>query len=85
MAVKKISGFVLIFLGVFFLTFGIFEYRKSQHPNGCILNFSKSLGGKASLAFKITVQQNQNYGIAAIAVGGIFTLAGCVFLLKVKR
>ena len=85
MTTKRISGFILIFLGAVFLTVGIFEYNKSQHPNGCVLNFSKSLGGKASFAFKKSTQQSQYYGIASVSGGVIFTLAGCVLLFKSKK
>ncbi|RLB70726.1 MAG: hypothetical protein DRH07_07990 [Deltaproteobacteria bacterium] len=85
MATKKNSGFVLILLGAVFLTVGVFEYNKSQNPNGCVLNFSKSLGGKASFAFKKSTQQSRYLGIAAISGGVIFTLTGCVLLLKSKK
>ena len=85
MAAKKISGFVLILLGVFFLTVGISEYRKSQHPNACVVDFSKSLGGKASLALKKSTDRNRYYGISAISVGGVFTIAGGILLLKTKK
>jgi hypothetical protein len=70
---------------VFFLIVGVSEYRKSQHPNACVVDFSKSLGGKASLVLKQSTDRNRYYGISAISVGGIFTLAGCTLLLKIKK
>jgi len=85
MATKRISGFVLILLGAVFLTVGIFEYNKSQHPNGCVLNFSKSLGGKASFAFKKSTQQSRYYGIASVSGGVVFTLVGWILILKPKK
>lgn len=85
MAAKRKSGFVLLLLGIILLTAGIFEYRKSRHPNVCIINFSKSLGGEASLALKKSTVRNRYYGIFTISAGGIFTLAGGVLLLKTKK
>ncbi len=85
MTIKKKIGILTLFLGVLFIVSGAFEYNKSRHPNACVLNFSKSLGGKASLAFKKTTQQTRNYGMAMIGAGAIFTFAGCALLRKTKK
>lgn len=85
MRIRKLSAAILLLLGVIFLAVGFSTYHKSQQPNGCILNFSKSLGGKASLEFKNLIQQEKYYGIATIAVGIIFTLTGGGLLFKVKK
>lgn len=85
MFTKKISGILLTFLGFVLLTAGIFQYNKSCTPNNCIVSFSKSLGGKASLAFENSIQRAKYYGIAGISVGAIFTLAGGVLILKSKK
>ena len=85
MAAKKISGFIFLLLGAVLIVSGISEYNKSRHPNACIIDFSKSLGGKASLALKKSTDRNRYCGISAISVGGIFTLAGGTLLLKTKK
>ncbi len=85
MTTRKLSAVILLSLGITFLAVGFSAYHKSQQPNGCILNFSKSLGGKASLEFKNSIQQERYYGIATIAVGIIFTLSGGVLLFKMKK
>jgi len=85
MTIKKKIAILSLFLGVIFIVSGIFEYNKSCHPNSCIVNFSKSLGGKASLALKKTTQRTRYYGIAMISAGAIFTLVGGVFLCRTKK
>ena len=85
MATKRISGFILILLGAVFIVSGILGYNKSRHPNSCVVDFSRSLGGRASLALKNSTQRNKYLGIVAISGGVIFTLAGCVLLFKSKK
>ena len=85
MAVKKISAVVLLLLGAVFIVSGLLGYNKSRHPNVCVVDFSRSLGGKASLALKNSIQRNSYLGIATISGGVIFTLAGCVLLFKSKK
>ena len=79
---KKKIGIVLIFLGVVFFAIGLNQYRKSCAPNTCIVSFSKSLGGKASMAFENSIQRVEYYGIAGMSMGVVFVLTGGVFLLK---
>ena len=85
MSTKKISGIVMVFLGIALLTAGLFQYRDSLTPNTCIISFSKSLGGKASLAFENSIQRARYYGIAGISVGAVLTLAGSVLLFKQRK
>ncbi len=85
MFTKKISGVVLTFLGIILLIAGISQYNKSRAPSTCMVSFSKSLGGKASLAFENSIQRAKYYGIAGISLGAIFTLAGSILILKPKK
>ena len=85
MATKRISGFILILLGAGFIASGVLGYNKSRHPNGCVVDFSRSLGGKASLALKNSTQRSRYLGISVISGGVVFTLAGCVLLFKSKK
>ncbi len=85
MPTKKIAGIVLVFLGAVVFTVGIFLYRKSCNPNSCIVSFSKSLGGKASMVYENSLQHDEYYGIAGIFVGGVLILAGGVFLFKSRK
>ena len=85
MAVKKIAAMVLLLLGAVFIITGILGYNKSRHPNGCVVDFSRSLGGKASLALKNSTQRSRYLGISVISGGVVFTLAGCVLLFKSKK
>ena len=85
MTAKKISGIVLLLLGIVIFVVGSYQYSKSQTPNTCIVNFTKSLGGKASMDFSDSIQRSRGYGIAGISIGVIFTLAGCVILIKARK
>ncbi|MEA3362175.1 MAG: hypothetical protein U9Q61_02745 [Thermodesulfobacteriota bacterium] len=85
MLTKKISGVVLLLLGTVLLMVGISQYNKSCTPNSCIVSFSRSLGGKASLAFENSIQRAKYYGIAGISVGAVLILAGGVLILKSKK
>lgn len=82
---KKKIGIALMFLGAVFFAIGLNQYRKSCAPNACIVSFSKSLGGKASMAFENSIQRAEYYGIAGISVGVVFVLAGGVFFLKSSK
>jgi len=85
MFTKKISGVVLVFLGIILLMVGISQYNKSCTPNTCVVSFSRSLGGKASLAFENSIQRTKYYGLAGISVGVVFTLAGSILILRSKK
>ena len=85
MSAKKITGTILILLGTLIFIAGICQYYKSRTPNTCIVSFSKSLGGKASMEFENSIQRARYYGITGISVGVIFTLAGGVLLFKSGR
>ena len=85
MSVKKVSGTILILLGIGFFIAGMCQYNKAQTPNTCIVSFTKSLGGKASMEFKDSIRRTKYYGIAGISVGVVFTLAGGVLLFKSRR
>ncbi|MDA3902641.1 MAG: hypothetical protein PF441_04225 [Desulfuromusa sp.] len=85
MSVKKISGIVLVLLGTVLLSAGIFQYGKSSTPNTCIVSFSKSLGGKASMVFENSIQRGKYYGMAGISVGGVFFLVGGALFIKSKK
>ena len=85
MFVKKISGTILILLGIVIFTAGMCQYGKSQTPNTCVVSFTKSLGGKASMEFKDSIQRARYYGIAGISVGVVFALAGGVLLFKSRK
>ncbi|MEA3544094.1 MAG: hypothetical protein U9R69_02615 [Thermodesulfobacteriota bacterium] len=82
MAAKKISGTLLILLGITVLGVGICQYNKSRTPNTCIVSFAKSLGGKASMELENSIQRARGYGIAGISGGVVLALAGGVLLLK---
>lgn len=84
MAVRKIFGFTFLVLGAVLIVSGVFAYNKSRHPNACIVNFSKSLGGKASLALKKSTEQNKYYGFGAVSGGIIVILSGGVLIFKTK-
>lgn len=85
MPIIKITAIVLVILGAVVFTVGISLYRKSCTPNTCIVSFSKSLGGKASMAYEDSLQQAEYCGIAGIFVGGIFIFTGGTFLLKSRN
>jgi len=85
MSVKKVSGTILILLGIGFLIVGMCQYSKAQTPNTCIVSFTKSLGGKASMEFKDSIQRARYYGIAGISMGVVFALAGGVLLFKSRK
>jgi len=85
MSVKKIFGIVLVLLGTVLLGAGIFQYSKSRTPNTCIVSFSKSLGGKASMAFENSIQRAKYYGMAGISVGVVCFLAGGALFIKSKK
>ncbi|MCK5826529.1 MAG: hypothetical protein KAG93_05805 [Desulfuromusa sp.] len=85
MAARKIFGFIFLVLGAVLIISGVFAYNKSRHPNTCVVNFSKSLGGKASLALRKSTEQNKYYGFGAVSGGIIVVLSGGVLLFKVKK
>ena len=85
MRTKKISGFILVSLGIVIFVAGSYQYNKSRTPNACMVSFAKSLGGKASLELDNAAQRGRRYGIASISVGILFTLAGSFLLLNTRR
>ena len=85
MTTKKISGIVLLLLGIVIFAVGSYQYNKSQTPNACMVSFTKSLGGKASMDFRDSARRSRSYGIAGISIGTIFALAGCVLLFKTRK
>ncbi len=82
MSTKKISAIVLLLLGTAIFVAGASQYRKSRVPNPCLVSFTKSLGGKASMAFEDSLQRVEDYGIAGIALGSVLVFAGGVLLFK---
>ena len=82
MSVKSKSGIVLILLGVVFLIAGIGQYNKARTPNTCVVSFTKSLGGKASMEFENSIRQKRYNGMSGISGGVVFVLAGVVLLIK---
>jgi drug/metabolite transporter (DMT)-like permease len=85
MTARKKIGSIFLIVGVVVLIFGIFEHNRSSHPNACIVDFSRSLGGKASLSLKNSTQQQRYYGMMAISAGVILTLAGGVLVFRTKK
>ncbi|MCK5915085.1 MAG: hypothetical protein KAG92_03015 [Deltaproteobacteria bacterium] len=85
MTTKKISGIILLLLGIVIFVVGSYQYNKSQTPNACMVSFTKSLGGKASMAFRDSVQCRRSYGISGISIGTIFALAGGILLFKTRK
>jgi len=82
MPAKKIFAAFLIVLGVVAFNAGRAQYKNSQTPSHCVIEFAKSMGGQASFDLDQSSQRGKYLGIAKI-IGGIFFIgAGGVFLFK---
>ena len=85
MDVRKLLAILVLFLGLLILIVGIRLVDRGKSPNTCVVDFAKSLGGKASFDLRQSSQKDRYYGKAGIILGTVFICAGGVFLFKLKK
>lgn len=85
MKVKKTLAILVLLFGVTILAVGIKQINSSKVPNTCVVNFARSLGGKASFDLKQSSQKNRYRGIVEISLGAFFICVGGVLLYKLKK
>jgi len=83
--VKRSLAILVFIFGVTMLSVGIKQINRSKVPNTCVVNFARSLGGKASFDLKQPSQKNRYRGIVDISLGALFICVGGVLLFKLKK